>query len=242
MASCQTKRNQTDSESLTDTLQTSDIAQPNQNDTSIGVRPDTKDTIFLGFRIGMTRPDFEKHKQELIRNGKLKSAGNDLTYQIKVNENESLAIFASKEDDIPKKIWTGSGMVVPEFLDDKLISITLKFLNTKGNNVYSFFETNLNNKYYNSTANPQNYFKNNKKIDTLQVGNSVSWFITNKWSIGDISISLRFDRKAFKAAANKTKNTDDVILKYLSEYYYTLKQDKKADDESKERTKVQDDL
>lgn len=240
--SCQQKNNQPKKSGLTDTLQNPSIIEPNPQDTSTAFVGNIKDTIFLGFRTGMTRSEFEKHKQELIRSNKLKSSGNGLTYQIKVDENQGLSLFTSKEDDIPKKIWTGSGDVIPEFLDDKLISITLNFLNTKGSNVYSYFETNLNHKYYKSNPDPRNFFANNKQIDTLQVGNTVNWFISNKWTLGDINISLRYDHESLKISDKKIKATDDVVLKYWSEMYYSLKQDEKTDEAIQERIKMQDDL
>ena len=242
ITSCQLTTNQTIAKEQPDTLQTSTIPEVITQDTSKIILEKTNDTIFLGFRIGMTRSEFERHKQILIRNKKLKFTGNVLTYQINVDENEGFSIFASKEDDIPKKIWTGNGTLVPEFLDEKLISITLKFLGTKGSNVYSFFQTNLNNKYYSSPPDANNFFDNNKKVDTLQAGNFVRWFITNKWTIDDINISLRFNHETFMLPDKNAKVTDDVVLKYWSEYYNKLKRDKKANEESKERNKVQSDF
>jgi len=65
--SCQQKNDQANKGGLTDTLQTPSIKEPTPQDTSPAFVTNNKDTIFLGFRAGMTRSEFEKHKQEQIR-------------------------------------------------------------------------------------------------------------------------------------------------------------------------------
>ena len=64
----------------------------------------------------MTHYEFEKHKQELLQKKKLKVSNEGLIYQIRVDENDfQETFFGSSEHEIQKKIWTGNGVVVPDF-------------------------------------------------------------------------------------------------------------------------------
>ena len=143
--------------------------------------------------------------------------------------------------ELPDSIWTGNGVVLPEFFQDTLLSIEISFLNTT-HHVYYDLLPKLDMKYYKSTREFENYFESTKQTDTLSIGNSISACLSNKWSIGDISISLRCEYVTLKIADNKVKRTDNVVLKYFSEYYYNRKQAKKADSERKKYDDVINDL
>jgi hypothetical protein len=197
--------------------------------------------IFLGFRIGMTRFEYEKHKEELVQKRKLKVSDNGLVYQIKIDiSNRNPFSF----DNVPEKIWTGNGIVIPEFFDNKLISITIKFLNTKGFNVFWFFNLKLDEKYYKSTPQLYNLFVKEDEIpDTLQVGNSIYSNIKNNWQINGINnISLRIDIETLKVSDSKFKKRESVFLKYWSEYYYDQRKNKKVKEEKKEVNEAINDL
>jgi hypothetical protein len=191
----------------------------------------------------MNRHEFEKHKEDLLQKKKLKISSKGLVYQIEVNENAfQEAFLGSPEHNVSKKVWSGNGVVLPEFFHDKLMSIEIRFLNTNGNNVYSFLSASLDKKYYKSTPKIYNIFDNDKKTDTLSIGNSLDAYVHNQWTIGDINISLRFDYEIFKVSDNDVKKTDDVTLKYWSEYYYNRKQGERANAERKKSDDVQIDL
>jgi hypothetical protein len=238
---CQIKNSPTDIEGLTDTIQTNYNPQINKIDSTALIQIKTNDTIFLGFRIGMDHHEYEKHKQNLLQTNKLKNSPNGLIYQIIVNENEALSILDS-EEKYPKKNWIGIGLVVPEFFEDKLISISIKFLKTNGNNTYSYFAPMLNKKYYESSPKLYNVFDVEEKLDTLQVGNSITSNIRQKWTHGDINISLYLEKVRRKIGENNIVQIDDVILKYWSENYYSLKKEKGINEEVVEYKELQNDL
>ena len=55
-------------------------------------------------------------------------------------------------------------------------------------------------------------------------------------------ISLRFDFEILKVADKKLKRTEQVVLKYWSEYYYNQKQEKQTNEGRKKANEVQSDL
>ncbi len=122
-----------------------------------------------------------------------------------------------------------------------MASNKIEFINTDGE-VYGFFLPKLDEKYYKSTPKFDNIFENDKKIDSLAVGNSFNAFISNKWSVGDVNISLRWDYEITKTSDKKVKRRNDVILHYWSEYYYNQKQDEKANKGKKKTSEAQNDL
>jgi hypothetical protein len=246
IVSCQNQGDPSKNYKSIDTAQTnsSKFEDPisNQPGKIVSAQKNPSDTIFLGFRLGMSHSEFNKHKQELLQRKKLKNSNNDLIYQIEDESTDPLSILQDKEDDTPKTKWTAKGVVTPEFFDDKLISITIKFLKSAGSNVYWFLVPKLDEKYYKSTPQTHNVFDIDKKLDTMEVGKSISSHIQNNWTAGDVNISVRFDHKNYKLAKNKLKQIDDVVLKYWSEYYYSQKADIKKNEGLKRNKESQNDL
>jgi len=205
-------------------------------DNSVSNNNSLSDTIFLGFRIGMTTHEFDKHKQMLLLKKKLKPSSKGLLYQIEYSLGGSF--FGHELTD---SIWTENGVVLPEFFQDTLTSIEIRFLNINSHIYYNLLPK-LDQKYYESKKEFANFFGTNKQTDTLSIGNSINASVSNKWSIGDINISLRCEYVMHKIADKKVKRTENVILKYSSGYYYNRKQDKKADGERKRYDDVIKDL
>ena len=68
-----------------------------KNELASGIR---NDTIFLGFRFGMTEREFKSKWKELLKEGKLyfdKSGGNMLTYDLTVSKNNTFKCTFSPE-------------------------------------------------------------------------------------------------------------------------------------------------
>ncbi|UGU14237.1 hypothetical protein LS482_10985 [Sinomicrobium kalidii] len=101
-----------------------------------------KDTIFLGFRLGMSKSEFDSHLKELIKKGKLKHSNNSILYslnfkrQMLQNEDEYLFNdkYAKKEVEVEPEIKVINlsyiGVLKPKFGDEKLYELILTFKNT----------------------------------------------------------------------------------------------------------------
>lgn len=126
LSSCQPKREASHNSTTTDTTQAIiEDSIPVSIDSSVLNNHSLSDTIFLGFRIGMTLDEFDKHKQKLLLKKKLKLSSRGLLYQIEGNLG---GFFFGHE--LPDSIWTANGVVFPEFFQDTLLSIEIRFLNT----------------------------------------------------------------------------------------------------------------
>lgn len=102
------------------------------------------DTIFLGFRLGMSESEFNSHLKDLVKSEKLKYSNNSIFYNLKfkrqVLENEddflddfSQMITNEKEGEEPKEKvieLSYDGILKPKFGDKKLYELTLTFKNT----------------------------------------------------------------------------------------------------------------
>jgi hypothetical protein len=211
-------------------------------DSSIQINPAKNDTIFLAYRIGMTKSEFQVHTKELIRKKKLFASGMNFLYLIQYDESSSANIANEMfgHPAIPEQISTEKGYMEPEFFEEKLISISIIFKNTNGNNVWSFFFGHLCSKYPNKKMDVDKYTA--ADIDTLSIGRSIDRYVKSTWITGDIQIILKMDRQSLKVSNKKFKDTDNVILKYWSTSSYETKSEKETIEQIKNSKQIQSDL
>jgi len=106
------------------------------------------DTLFLGFRAGMSKSEYQTHLIELLNQKKLFGNSQELFYRVETRNNYFLEDMMNPKKKERKEIQTG--VVIPNFFNDSLLAIKITFSNPSMRELYPLLLNLLNEKYYNS--------------------------------------------------------------------------------------------
>ena len=223
-----------------------------QSDSAFQGKKQTNDKIFLDFRIGMTKKEYQEKRKELIDRRKLIVSGNQVLYKIvaDVYTTEELldnAVGAvgtnnSAKKYTPPKTSTQYGNVEATFFKDTLIGISIKFNNIKNSSsVWDFFVDKFNTKYALVDEDFGNHSFTSEN-DTLNLGQSKSYYRKNSWVNGDIKIFLWGNDVVSKVSENKVISKDNIILEYTSTLWSDKKEAKSFIEEKKKENEIENDF
>lgn len=259
LASCQPKRNRSENNKIADTSEINSTVINNskdfQNDSSFRRNKQViNDKIFLDFKIGMTKNEYQEKCKELINKRKLILSENQVLYKIIVDDitldqpfKNAITLDGkanSSEENTPSKSWTLYGNVLPKFFEDTLIGISIEFKNlkSKGSSVWNFFINELNAKYISDDQDFSEFIFTGKEDSTLKLGQSKSYYQKISWVNGDIKIFLRENVVLSKVSEKKVIDEDNVILVYKSTLWSDKQNAKLLIEGKKKENVIQNDL
>lgn len=149
-----------------------------------------KDTIFLGFRFGMSTKEFNQHLTQLISNGKIKNQNSNLIYSLNFKEQVVTNISAKSGFEYETKSFSNDALLNEKFGNDKLYELKLNFKTTGtssdwNSKVFSYLNKILSKDYgkpkeleINNNQYKKEYPQDFKKMNTWLFSNSIKIVLT----------------------------------------------------------------
>ena len=171
---------------------------------------------FLNLKLGINAAEYERLKDSLRRSGKLYRDKSGDRYKLQLLDNSDYKVFDGDRDSQPSKYWTALGLITPKFYNSSLMEIEVGFKSDKGGQIYGELEQILMDKYAGQKSAPAQFFSIQKQLDTIAIGSSMSWSMSNRWDVGDTFILLELNEVRKKISPTKFEITGITTLVYKS--------------------------